>query len=126
MEHWNIAEVSENFIIDFQLIHNAHKNIIVVASIRSLNYEVIEVVRISSIYFKPLKFSKTNINCIGNQIYVDADSKLSSLELGTMEHPFRFIDDAFRELFNRFQIYDEKDTDFNVTIYLRGRIPSNI
>jgi hypothetical protein len=36
-----------------------------------------------------------------------------------MEHPYKFIDDAFRELFNRFQIYDEKDTDFNVTFFKR-------
>ena len=38
---------------------------------------------------------------IGPEIYVDADSSLSNLELGTIEHPYRRIDDAFRELFNR-------------------------
>jgi hypothetical protein len=63
---------------------------------------------------------------IGPEIFIDADSKLSNLELGTQEHPFKNIDDAFRELFDRFQIWDHDGNDFNVTIYLRGRISQNL
>jgi hypothetical protein len=46
--------------------------------------------------------------------------------LGTQEHPFKEIDDAFRELFNRKIILNENYSDFNVTIFIRGLLPMNI
>jgi hypothetical protein len=38
---------------------------------------------------------------LGPDIFVDPDAVGDVLELGTLEHPFRMLDDAFRELFNR-------------------------
>jgi archaellum component FlaF (FlaF/FlaG flagellin family) len=46
--------------------------------------------------------------------------------LGTQEHPFKQIDDAFRELLNRKTILNDNNSDFNVTIYIRGLLPKNI
>ena len=40
------------------------------------------------------------------------------MELGTYDYPFRMIDDAFRELFNRKYLYSHDGKDIKVVIYL--------
>jgi len=37
--------------------------------------------------------------CRGNDYYVDADSK-SVIELGTLDHPFKYLGLPFVEIFN--------------------------
>jgi hypothetical protein len=48
---------------------------------------------------------------------------MNTVELGTIDHPFRMIDDAFRELFNRKQLFSKRtNKDFNITIYLKNSL----
>lgn len=51
---------------------------------------------------------------------VDPESGESNIELGTVAQPYRMMDDAFRELFNRESIFSTNGKDFNVTIYLKA------
>jgi len=58
-------------------------------------------------------------------VFVDADAPPSTLELGTYDYPYRMLDDAFRELFNRKQLYSKQSgSDFNVTIFLKSSLTS--
>lgn len=51
---------------------------------------------------------------------VDPEASGSNIELGTVLQPYRMMDDAFRELFNRESIFSSNGKDFNVTIYLKA------
>ncbi|CDW72908.1 UNKNOWN [Stylonychia lemnae] len=52
--------------------------------------------------------------CRGKSYYVDPSSSLSNIELGTIEYPFKQLDDPFREIFNQLSWLGEE-----FIIYLR-------
>ena len=54
------------------------------------------------------------------EYFVDPDTMNSNIELGTREHPFRAIDDPFRELFNREHYFMPDGTEINATIFLKS------
>jgi hypothetical protein len=58
---------------------------------------ILNTAEVSNFYFKKI----LNNYSIGLEYFVDPDFDQSNIELGTREHPFSSIDDAFRELFNR-------------------------
>ena len=68
---------------------------------------------LSSREYKEFYFTFLDI-FIEKEYYVDPSLKISNIELGTKQYPFKAIDDPFREIFNYLAQYNE-----NFTIFLK-------